>query len=56
MSEFIAKILLGDMSLVSTNKLFKSPLGLIFEYCGIARAMPFTIDEIEVHLDFHNFL
>jgi hypothetical protein len=55
MSEFIAKILLGDMSLVSTNKLFKSPLGLIFEYCGIVRAMPFTIDEIEVHMDFHIF-
>ena len=30
MSEFLVKNLLGNMSLVLTNKLFKSPLGLIF--------------------------
>jgi hypothetical protein len=53
MLEFFTETILGNMSLVSTNKLFKSPSGLIFEYCGIARAMPIKIDEIEVHLDFH---
>ena len=41
------------MPLVSTNKLFKSPSGLICECCGIARAVLVRIDEIEVHLDFH---
>jgi hypothetical protein len=41
------------MPLVSTNKLFKSPSGLIFECCGIARAVPIRIDETDVHLDFH---
>jgi hypothetical protein len=46
---------LGKKPLVSTNKLFKSPSGLIFEYCGIARAMPIIIDEIEVFIDFHIF-
>jgi hypothetical protein len=30
MSEFLAKNLLGNMPLVPTNKLFKSPLGLFF--------------------------
>jgi hypothetical protein len=53
MSEFLVKNLLGNMPLVLTNKLFKSPSGLIFECCGIARAMPITIDENEVLLDFH---
>jgi hypothetical protein len=53
MSEFLVKNLLGNMSLVPTNKLFKSPLGLFFECCGIARSVPIIIDEIEVHLDFH---
>ena len=43
------------MPLVSSNKLFKSLLGLIFECCGIARAMPIIIDEIEVFIDFHIF-
>jgi hypothetical protein len=38
MLEFLAKTLLGNMSLISTNKLFKSLLGLIFECCGIAKA------------------
>jgi hypothetical protein len=41
------------MLLVPTDKLFKSPLGLFFECCGIARAMLIIINEIEVHLDFH---
>jgi hypothetical protein len=53
MSEFLVKNLLGNMSLVPTNKLFKSPIGLIFECCGIVRAVPIEIDETEVHLDFH---
>jgi hypothetical protein len=53
MSEFLVKNLLGNMSLVPTNKLFKSPLGLFFECYGIARSMPIIIDETEVHLDFH---
>jgi hypothetical protein len=30
MSEFLAKTLLGNMPLVPTDKLFKSPLGLFF--------------------------
>jgi hypothetical protein len=30
MSKFLAEALLGKMLLVSTNKLFKSPLGLFF--------------------------
>jgi hypothetical protein len=41
------------MLLVPTNKLFKSPLGLFFECCGITRAVPIIINETEVHLDFH---
>ena len=53
MSEFLAKNLLGNMPLVPTNKLFKSSSGLIFECCGIAKAMPIIINETEVHLDFH---
>jgi hypothetical protein len=53
MLEFIVKPLLGKIPLVSTNKLFKSPSGLIFECCGIARVVPIRIDETEVHLDFH---
>jgi hypothetical protein len=55
MSEFLAKHLLGNMPLVPTNKLFKSPSGLFFECCGIARAVPITIDEIEVFIDFHMY-
>jgi hypothetical protein len=55
MSQFLAKTLLGNMSLVSTNKLFKSLSGLIFECCGIARAMPTEINKTEVCLDFHIF-
>jgi hypothetical protein len=51
MSEF----LLGNMPLVLTNKLLKSPLGLFFECCGIARAVPMKINETEVCLDFHIF-
>ena len=41
------------MPLVLTNRLFKSPLGLIFECCGIARAVPIEINETEAHLDVH---
>ena len=41
------------MPLVSTNKLFKSPLGLFFECCGIARVVSAIIDRIEVFIDFH---
>ena len=52
MSEFLAKNLLGDMPLVPTNKLFKSPLGLIFECSGIVRDVPIEIDKTEVYLDF----
>ena len=53
MSEFLAKNLLGNMLLVLTKKLFKSPLGLFFECCGIARAVLVIIDKIEVFIDFH---
>jgi hypothetical protein len=53
MSEFLAKNLLGNMTLVLTNKLFKSPLGLFFECYGIARAVPIIINETKVYLDFH---
>jgi hypothetical protein len=55
MSEFLAKNLLGNMPLVPTDKLFKSPLGLFFECCGIARAMPIIIEKIKVFIDFHIF-
>jgi hypothetical protein len=53
MSEFLAKLLLGNMPLVPIDKLFESPLGLFFDCCGIARAVPITIDKTKVHLDFH---
>ena len=53
MSKFLAKNLLGNMLLVLTNKLFRSSSGLLFECCGIARAVPIEINEIEVCLDFH---
>jgi hypothetical protein len=43
------------MPLVLTNKLFKSPLGLFFECCGIARDVPVIIDKIKVLIDFHIF-
>jgi len=43
------------MPLVPTNKLFKSLLGLIFECCGNARAVPIKIGKTEVRLDFHIF-
>jgi hypothetical protein len=55
MSEFLVKTLFGKLPLVSINKLFKSPPGLIFESCVIARTMPVIIDKIEIHLDFHVF-
>ena len=41
------------MPLILTNKLFKSPSGLIFECSGIVRDVPIKINETEVHLDFH---
>ena len=53
MLEFLAKNLLGNMPLVPTNKLLKSPLGLFFECCGIARDVPIIIGKTEVHLDFY---
>jgi hypothetical protein len=53
MSEFLTKTLLGNMPLVSTNKLFKSPSRLIFKCCVIARAVLVIIDKIEVFIDFH---
>jgi hypothetical protein len=53
MSEFLAKNLLGNMPLVLTNKLFKSPLRLLFECCGIAKVVPITINRTEAYLDFH---
>ena len=53
MSKFLAETLLGKMPLVSSNKLFKSPSGHIFECCGIARAGPIKIEKTKIHLDFH---
>jgi hypothetical protein len=53
MSEFLVKSLLGNMSLVPTNKLFKSFLELFFECCGITRDVLIIINETKVHLDFH---
>ena len=41
------------MPLIPTNKLFKSPSGLIFECSGIVRDMSIEINETEVLLDFH---
>ena len=55
MSEFLAKNLLGNKPLIPTNKLFKSPSGLIFEYFGIVRDVPIKINETKVHLDFQIF-
>ena len=43
MSEFLVETLLGKIPQVSSNRLFKSPSGLIFECCGIARAVPMEI-------------
>jgi len=53
MSEFLAKHLLGNMPLVPTKNIFKSPSGLIFKCSGIIRAMPIEINETEVDLDFN---
>jgi hypothetical protein len=53
MFEFLAETLLGDMPLATTDKLFTSPSGLIFECRGIATAVPFIIDKTEVRLDVH---
>jgi hypothetical protein len=49
MSQFLAETLLGSMPLVPIDKLFKSPSGLIFESCGIARAVPFEIHKTVTH-------
>ena len=43
------------MLLVSTNKLFKSLSGPIFECCGIASAVPVITNETEVIIDFYIF-
>jgi hypothetical protein len=56
MLEFLVKNLLGNMPLVLTNKLFKSPLGPFFECCGIARDVSVIIDKTVVHLDFHIYV
>jgi hypothetical protein len=53
MSEFLTDTFIGRMPLVLTDRLFKSPLGLIFECRGIARAVSIKIDKIKVQLDFH---
>ena len=53
MSEFLAKNLLGNMPLVSTNKFFKSSSRLIFECSGIVRVVLVEVDGTDVHLDFH---
>jgi len=55
MSKFLAKNLLGNLPLVSTNKLLKSSLGLFFDCCEIARDVLVIIDTIEVFIDFHIF-
>jgi len=55
MSKFLVETLLGKIPLVSTNKLFKSPSGLIFECCGITRAVPIILNETKVIIDFHIF-
>jgi hypothetical protein len=52
-SQFLAETLLGNIPLVLADRLFKSPSRLIFECCGIARAVPIEIHETEVFLDFH---
>jgi hypothetical protein len=53
MSQFLVETLISNIPLVSTNKLFKSPSGLILKCCGIARALPIKIDKTEVRFDFH---
>ena len=51
--EYLFDTLVGNKPLTPSDKYFKSPSGLYFEYRGIARDVPFTIDKIEVHLDFY---
>jgi hypothetical protein len=48
MSEFQVKTLLDDMPLALTDRLFTSPMGLIFECREIATAVPITIEKTEV--------
>ena len=43
------------MSLIPTNKLFKSPSELIFKCCGIVRDVTVEINDIEDYIDFHIF-
>jgi hypothetical protein len=45
--------LVGNKPLTPTDTNFKSPSGLYFKCWGIAREVPITIDEIEMHLDFY---
>ena len=54
-SKFLAETLLGNLSLVSTNKLFQSLSRLIFQCCGITGVVPIKIDKIKVSIDFHIF-
>jgi hypothetical protein len=56
MLEYLAKTLLGNIPLVSTNRLFKSLSRLIFECCRIGRVMLVEIDKIKVVLDFYIFV
>jgi hypothetical protein len=51
--EFFARTLSGNTPLASTDRLFTSPTGLIFEHHGITIAVPITIDKTEVCLDVH---
>jgi len=52
----LAYIILGDVTLRPSDKLFKScPFGHILECRGVARAVPLTSEKIEVHLDFPIF-
>jgi hypothetical protein len=51
--ECLLDTLVGKKPLTQTDKYFKSPSGLFFEYREIARNMPITVDKIEVHLDFY---
>nr|TKW27922.1 hypothetical protein SEVIR_3G289400v2 [Setaria viridis] len=53
MSEFLKGTFLGNMPLVPTDKLLKSPSELIFECRGMAREVLIKIDKIKVHLNFH---
>ena len=51
--ECLVDTLVGNKPLTPTDKYFKSLSILFFECWGIARDVPITIDNIEVHLDFY---